>query len=396
MSESDPGSSGADPGSGSGSGGFTLDSPDYDDASMYLLHVPVTLNRTHRGGAVAYRGHNDTGSGDDLDFRLLEEPCPSSYPQCFLTSDPGYIIYSALGSFYIPMCIMVFFYWKIYRAAVGTNKALQKGMIVTKTGSDMTSGTEEKAVTLRVHRGGSANSKSYSTTALYSSRASVREPAFSTIIEHETPSSNGVTRSTSGTALNQNNNRTKSGRGGGGGSGGVKSGDASWRTQSARVRTEPSDLQASSPLLGKKKGRKQNSGATRGNKRHKFRSSDSIRGSTILEDPSSCSSTSTTTLPVSESVVDSNRHVTLLRKLGTHNLKNHIRKINKEKKAAKTVGIIVGGFILCWFPFFTCYLLGAFCADCTPPLVFSIFFWLGYCNSAINPCVYALFSKDFR
>ncbi len=36
---------------------------------------------------------------------------------------------------------------------------------------------------------------------------------------------------------------------------------------------------------------------------------------------------------------------------------------------------------------FSGYLIGAFCEDCTPPVVFSIFFWLGYCNSVINPCV---------
>ena len=67
-----------------------------------------------------------------------------------------------------------------------------------------------------------------------------------------------------------------------------------------------------------------------------------------------------------------------------------------ETKAAKTLGIIVGVFILCWLPFFTMYLVRAFCPNCIHPTVFSILFWLGYCNSAINPCIYALFSKDFR
>ena len=67
-----------------------------------------------------------------------------------------------------------------------------------------------------------------------------------------------------------------------------------------------------------------------------------------------------------------------------------------ETKAAKTLGIIVGCFTCCWFPFFTMYLVTAFCADCIPKLAFSIIFWLGYCNSAINPFIYAAFSRDFR
>lgn len=94
---------------------------------------------------------------------------------------------------------------------------------------------------------------------------------------------------------------------------------------------------------------------------------------------------------------EENNKPKLISRMGKRNIKAQVKRFRMETKAAKTLGIIVGGFIFCWLPFFTMYLIRAFCDDsCIHPTVFSILFWLGYCNSAINPCIYALFSKDFR
>lgn len=70
----------------------------------------------------------------------------------------------------------------------------------------------------------------------------------------------------------------------------------------------------------------------------------------------------------------------------------------RERRATVILGIIMGTFLLCWFPFFGLYVVVALCGKpCeVPVLLFDFFFWIGYCNSALNPVIYTIFNRDFR
>ena len=73
-------------------------------------------------------------------------------------------------------------------------------------------------------------------------------------------------------------------------------------------------------------------------------------------------------------------------------------QLTREKRFTFVLAVVIGVFVLCWFPFFFSYSLGAICPQhCKVPHgLFQFFFWIGYCNSSLNPVIYTIFNQDFR
>uniref|UniRef100_A0A915PRM8 G-protein coupled receptors family 1 profile domain-containing protein n=1 Tax=Setaria digitata TaxID=48799 RepID=A0A915PRM8_9BILA len=71
--------------------------------------------------------------------------------------------------------------------------------------------------------------------------------------------------------------------------------------------------------------------------------------------------------------------------------------VSKEKRAAKTIAVIIFVFSFCWLPFFSAYVILPFCNSCyIHPKIMQAFVWLGYINSSLNPFLYGILNLEFR
>uniref|UniRef100_UPI00358EB656 beta-4C adrenergic receptor-like n=1 Tax=Myxine glutinosa TaxID=7769 RepID=UPI00358EB656 len=78
--------------------------------------------------------------------------------------------------------------------------------------------------------------------------------------------------------------------------------------------------------------------------------------------------------------------------LNGQNLQNQAKNLTvsiSEKRALKTLGLVMGVFIMCWLPFFIANSLNVLCDFCIPNPLFLFFNWLGYINSTFNPFLYS-------
>nr|XP_054766520.1 beta-1 adrenergic receptor-like [Lytechinus pictus] len=73
-----------------------------------------------------------------------------------------------------------------------------------------------------------------------------------------------------------------------------------------------------------------------------------------------------------------------------HNLVKH----RLHQRTARTLGVIVVSFILCWIFFVILFPVNSYC-NCVPLWLYDMAYWLAYMNSTLNPFLYG-FNKDFR
>ncbi|NXA12756.1 HRH1 protein, partial [Sapayoa aenigma] len=69
---------------------------------------------------------------------------------------------------------------------------------------------------------------------------------------------------------------------------------------------------------------------------------------------------------------------------------------NRERKAAKQLGVIMAAFMLCWIPYFVSFMVIAFHDHEQFSKLHMVTIWLGYVNSTLNPFLYPLCNQNFK
>lgn len=310
---------------------------------------------------------------------------PSDYPECLLSDDVGYVLYSAFGSFYVPAFVMVFVYCRIFVAARSRArrhlKQRQKAAAeLTTTACDPAKSTTTTTTTCTSFSNASPTRPAPPLEKIPESNGDgppvvvvVAAPAPEIVIDEEeaplpppSPSAEDATVPSPDASRCQlfvaeaQPRRTSLLRA----PKFLKSPFGSTLSLAELGRSEEDLGDLGSGGGGKKKGGKKDKAANK-KKAHQ----DSTEAPRRQQ-------------PATTEAERQRRRIARA----------------KERRATLILGLIMASFILAWLPFFVLYVLEALCRSACDigATGFAIAFWLGYCNSALNPIIYTIFNRDFR
>ncbi|XP_077457651.1 alpha-2B adrenergic receptor [Stigmatopora argus] len=270
-------------------------------------------------------------------------------PQCKLNDERWYILYSTIGSFFAPCLIMILVYVRIYQIAKQRTRrppgeprkdgALASSAAATPAGpgrrangAGKPSAEEEPSPAAKTPSADPASRAGAPAPSAEGPAKASRGPERPK--RGKSHNNNGDSSSTDSEASNERAPGSSGAPGGGGGGGGARS---------------PASAERHRDLMS------------------------TPRGARLA--------------PGRKSKVDKNPGAARRKAM-----------VNREKRFTFVLAVVIGVFVVCWFPFFFSYSLQAVCPEACaiPPPLFTFFFWIGYCNSCLNPVIYTIFNKDFR
>ncbi|XP_041644357.1 alpha-2B adrenergic receptor [Cheilinus undulatus] len=321
------------------------------------------------------------------------DPGSERGPQCQLNDERWYILYSTIGSFFAPCLIMILVYVRIYQIAkqrtrcppgeprkdgVGSSTPSQPPKHVQANGKD-----EEESTPPSLNKHSNDRPPTLAITANSAPEETPTSQNPNNLLQPPSPS---LPMTPVTTSLNP----------------------------SPHAPSTPSSVPPSAPAKTKKEKKKK---AKQGKKKADNNNGDSSSTDSDMEH-SHGGGQGSTSMPGSpagggiHSPASVKRYRDMMatskgsrlvpgRKSKTDNNPGAARRkamVNREKRFTFVLAVVIGVFVVCWFPFFFSYSLQAVCPEtcAIPDPLFKFFFWIGYCNSSLNPVIYTIFNKDFR